>query len=619
VKKYRVKKIIVGTPTINGYAVSSLATGWADSMKRIRRAASPEFCWLLSEMRPVWRLQMLSLVCIVAASMLTIAGPLLLRWLIDDVLKAQRVTLLLAGTSVYGITLLGQLAFNYSGFLLSGWAVEKLTFSIRMRRLRKLHNVSAAYHDHTPTGEIQYRLEQDVDRVGEFGADILPSLLRMLATGMMVLTTMAVLNLRMTLLVLPLLPLFYFLQRKYFAELRAKADCALERTGATSALLQEHLLGLIQLQLLNRTGFHGRKLARLAAEGAQARMQQRFAQIRFSASSMLVVVVGSAGILAYGGHEVIDGALTVGGLVAFYAYVAQLFGPLSTAVDLQSRIQRVGASIRRILEIGEEAKHEIIAFPSTMCPARPSFRARTASLEFNSVSFSHGKSRLVLKDLNLIVDEGEKVAMVGHSGCGKSTMVHLAAGLYSPDIGIIRVQGRDIAALGRRELRSLVALVPQDPVLFAGTLRDNLLYGNPQATSSDLELATELAQLEDLLLRLSAGFEESLGPLGRKLSGGEKKRIALARALLQQPRILILDEVTGALDGFTSTLLMERLEEYRKDRTVLLVSHKPATIAWANRIVVLEQGRVVANGSHTELIQQCGTYQKLCANEAEAN
>jgi len=198
-------------------------------------------------------------------------------------------------------------------------------------------------------------------------------------------------------------------------------------------------------------------------------------------------------------------------------------------------------------------------------------------------------------------------------------MVHLAAGLYSPDIGIIRVQGRDIAALGRRELRSLVAVVPQDPVLFAGTLRENLLYGNPQAASGDLELAIELAQLEDLLLRLPAGFNESLGPLGRKLSGGEKKRIALARALLQQPRILILDEVTAALDGLTSTLLMERLEEYRKDRTVLLVSHRPATIAWANRIVVLEQGRVVASGSHLELLRRCGTYQKLYASGADAN
>lgn len=571
------------------------------------RFVSQELRWLFRQMRPLWQLQVLSLVSIVASSLLTIACPLILKWLIDEVLVRKQGGLLLFGTMAYGLSLSGQLAFSYCGFFLSYWALERLGFRVRMGRLRQLHRASAAYHEDHPVGEIQFRLEQDVDRIGELGADMLPTVLRMVAMGVMVLTTMALLDLRLTLLVVPLLPVFYAVQRKYFAELRARADAAQKAMGGISSLLQEHLTGMVQLRLLNRTGFHGRKVARLVADGIQARKRQRLAEIKFSASAMSVVLLGNIVILGYGGHQVIRGTLTVGGLVAFYTFVAQLLGPLMTAVDLQSRIQRVGASIRRILEIGEEEGRA----PSVN--TTPLTRTSQSAIEFRSVSFSHRRNRPALSDVSFIIERGEKVALVGHSGCGKSTVVQLAAGLYSPDHGAIWVEGKDIRRFQPRRLHSAVALVPQDPTMFAGTLRENLLLGKPEATRAELEDAARLAQLDDVLRRLPAGFDEPLGPLGKKLSGGEKRRVALARAVLQSPRILILDEVTGALDGLTSMLLMEQLEEYRKGRTIVLVSHQQESIAWAERIVVMDHGHILDSGNHAELIERCEVYRRLTA------
>ncbi|HEV7550702.1 MAG TPA: ABC transporter ATP-binding protein [Candidatus Angelobacter sp.] len=572
----------------------------------MQRLLSKEVCWLLLRMKPLWRLQALSIASIFASSILTLIGPLILKWLIDHVLPGRSLGLLLLGAAGYGLSVAGQLTFSYAGYVFSYLLGEKLAFRIRFSRLRSLHGVSAEYYDRIPLGETQYRLEQDISQVGALGSEIAASVLRMITTAAMILMTMWALNLQLTLLVMPMLPLFYFLQRKYFFELRSAADAAQVKMSGVSTLLQEHLSGLIQLQLLNKAEFHAGKLARLAADGVRARMNQRASEVRFSAASMAVIVMGSTGILGYGGYEVMHGALTIGGLVAFYTYLTQLFGPLTAAVDVQSRMQRVSASLRRVLEVGE-AVRPVTALVRNRCMAT----AQAPSVEFKTVSFMHRSRGLTLDSLQLVIDEGEKIVLVGHSGCGKSTLVQLAAGLYSPASGSVRVLGRDVRCWGHRSLRSQLALVPQEPVLFDGTLRENLLYGNPRATAKELARAAEMAELDSVLLGLPAGLDEALGPGGKRLSGGEKKRVALARAILQTPRILILDELTSALDGLTALRMMERLKEYLKERTVIVVSHRPTSIIWATRIVVLGNGQVLDSGTHQELTQRCPEYLRL--------
>jgi ABC-type multidrug transport system fused ATPase/permease subunit len=578
----------------------------------MRRIFSEELRWLLHQMKPLWRLQAWSIVSIFAGSLLTLLGPLCLKWLIDHVLVQGDRRLLVLAVVGYGLSVAGQLAFTYTGYVLSYWLGEKLAFRIRFSRLRSLHRVSAGKYEQIPSGEVQYRLEQDIAQVGELGADILSSVLRIFTTSIMIFATMLALNVRLSLLVAPMLPIFYLLQKRYYSGLRVAADVAQKKMGSVSTLLREHLAGLIQLQLLNKAGFHAGKVLRLAAEGVRSRIEQRISEVKFGVASMLVILIGSTTILGYGGYEVMRGALTVGGLVAFYTYLTQLFGPLSTAVDLQSRMQRVSASIRRIWELGEDDKCE-----TTAVKTKTAGLTHAPAVEFKTVSFAHRPNRPTLNALDLVVNEGEKIVLVGHSGCGKSTVVSLAAGLYSPDIGCVQIHGYDVRDWTRRSLRSLLTLVPQEPILFDCTLRENLLYGNLRATSKEIAQATEIAELDNLLQRLPGGLDEPLGPQGKRLSGGEKKRVALARAILQNPRILILDEVTSGLDGLTAMRLMQHLDEHMNGRTVMFVSHRPRTIIGANRIVVLSNGRVLDSGTHPELTLRCPEYARLYADSTE--
>jgi ATP-binding cassette subfamily B protein len=573
----------------------------------MRSVVSPEIRWLGRQLLPLIRLNLLALLSIVAASVLTLLDPLIIKWLIDDALKKQSVRLLLLGAIGFAAAYFGQLAFSYAGYLVGFVLSQKMVFRIRIALIRRLHVLSARYYENTPVGEILYRVEQDVDRVGELGGDVLPSMIRIAVVAVMVLATMGVLNSRLTLMVVPLLPVFYFLQRRYLSPLTVAAESTQRQMGVISSFLQEHLFAILQLQLLNRTGTHGRKCARALAGGARVQTAQRLAEVRFSAASMSVIVLGSTLILGFGGYDVIHHRLTVGGLVAFYSYVIRLFEPMSVAVDLQSRLQRVGASIRRIVAIfsGDEA------IASNGQRTQRLNRESGARLEFREVCFSYRPDRAVLDCFNLCVGSGEKVALVGISGCGKSTVGHLATRLYDPDTGSVLISSMDLRHLGQHNLRSVVTVVPQEPILFDATMRENLLYGDPSATSRDLERVVSLAQLKDVIRKLPRGFEEPLGPMGRKLSGGERRRVALARAFLQRPQILILDEVTSGLDGPTVARVLEALDNFRQGRSVVLISHKASAMSWADRIVVLDQGKVLDHGKHEQLIHRCALYRLL--------
>jgi ABC-type multidrug transport system fused ATPase/permease subunit len=439
--------------------------------------------------------------------------------------------------------------------------------------------------------------------VAELSGDILPLTIQMVLIGIMVLVTMGILNWHLTLLVAPILPIFYLLQRRYAAKLKDAADRVQGQSGTISAFLQEHLAGMMQLQLLNRTGTQARKFARLVAKGAQLQIQQRATEMAFGGASVSVIVLGMGLILGYGGYEVTRGALTVGGLVAFYGYVFRLFAPVSIAIDLQSRLQRVSASIRRLEEIGER-------------PQQPDGRLNTGKdikpdLEFRSVWFAYSGDRPVLRNMRLCVEAGETVALVGLNGSGKSTIGLLATRLYVPNAGSILVGGKDIRDVDRRSLRARVTLVPQDPFLFDETIRENLLYGNPGATSGELDSVVALTQLDRVLERLPRGLDEPLGPLGSRLSGGERKRLALARALLQQASILIVDEITSSFDMPTAVGLLEGLELFHGTRTLVVVSHQPSTILWADRILVVDEGAIADSGKHPDLMVRCEAYRKI--------
>jgi ATP-binding cassette subfamily B protein len=546
------------------------------------------------------------LACMIVGSGLSLLDPLVVKWLIDVALPKRDLHLVLLGTLIFCAVYLASLGINYLGSFVSCLLAQKMVFRIRVSLLRQIHTLPTHRHEKSQVGDTLYRIEQDVDRVAEVSGDILPLTIQMALVGIMVLVTMGILNWHLTVLVAPVLPMFYLLQRRYAPKLKDAADQVQNQSGKINAFLQEHLAGMMQLQLLNRMGTQARKFARLAAKGAQLQIQQRATEMAFGGASVSVIVLGMGLILGYGGYEVTRGALTVGGLVAFYGYVFRLFAPVSIAIDLQSRLQRVGASIRRIDEITDSQQKTDGRVNTT--PLRQDIRPE---LEFHAVWFAYNKDRPVLREMSFRIEAEETVALVGLNGSGKSTIGLLATRLYEPNAGSILIGGRDIHHVDRRNLRAYITLVPQDPILFDETIRQNLLYGNPGATSCDLDAVAALTQFDRVLQRLPRGLDEPLGPLGNSLSGGERKRLALARALLQQPKILIVDEITSSLDAPSAAGLLEGLDLFRHGRTLVVISHRPATILWADRILVVENGAIADSGKHRELIDRCEAYRKI--------
>ena len=541
-----------------------------------------EIRWLAARVRPFMRLHFSSYFFILLSSVLVLLDPLIVRFLIDDVIPRRRVGWLPLVATAFLLTYMARLGADSAAGMLNFRAVQKMIFRSRLSLLRHLQRLSAECHDSRPLGDTLYRLQSDVDQVATLSGEVVPSALRMVTVFTLVMTTMLVLNYRLTAIVLPLVPLFILVRRRFHHRLRFASDSVQEQSGKVIGFLEEHLSSIVQVQLLSCEQREARRFARLSGSAMRAQVKRRSTELFFSALLYLIIVVGMASVLCYGGYLVIAGRLTPGGLVAFYGYTLQLFIPLYGVVDIYSKLQRAGASIRRLTEITE---------------AQAILHERSNALvlggvagvvELRDVSFGYVSDRRVLSNVSLRVGAGERVALAGSSGRGKSTIAKLVARLYDASSGAVLIEGNDVRDIALKSLRASVIFVPQDPVLFDVTLRENLLYGNAQATGEEIERVAQLAQLESVIRKLPRGWDEPLGPRGNRLSGGERQRVALARALLQHPKVLILDECTSALDALTERRLLDGLDQFLHGVTTIVISHRPFPTHWAHRVIHLD-------------------------------
>ncbi len=567
--------------------------------------------WFFRQLSPLLPAYSLSVLLVVLSSVMFLLDPLLMKWLIDRVLPAKNFRLLLFAAGGFFALYVFRLGFFTLSELVNFQTIQKLVLRMRLNILEQMNRLSADYHEATPVGERLYRVEQDVDQVAEVGSNLVPFLLQTVIKALFVMGTMLSLDFKLTCIVLPLMPLFFVFRKKFEGPLRRASDSVQERAAEENSFLQEHLSSVIQVQLLHQEENQKQAFLHRAVNRMKALNHRELVEVMFSTCYMGMIALGTIAILGYGGYQVFVGALTIGGVVAFYSYVGALFDPLGSAVHIYSQLNRLGTNIRRVLEVIEQPPGvpempNAIHFPS---PVR-------GYVELDDVCFSYRDHTRVLEGIRLKLEPGEKVALVGMSGSGKSTIAKLIARLYDADRGAVYVDGLDVRNVRLESLRTKVCYLLQDAVLFDRTLNENLLLGNPSATMKELQRAAEIAGLKELLRRLPEGWDTPVGPRGNALSGGERQRVALARAVLQNPSILLLDESTSALDAPSERKVFMNLAEHFPDRTMVFVSHRIAALKWVDRIIVLNRGVIEEQGTHDELIRTGGLYTHLHSTPA---
>jgi len=568
---------------------------------------SPELRWYLRQVKPFHGLYAGYLASLVGSSLLALLDPLIIKWLIDDIIPWGKQDMLWVAALGFLFAFLFRLSLMSLESTLELYGNQRVLFNVRLRLIRHLQSLSGDFYHRMPSGQLVYRVEQDVESLSELGGQLVAMLARLVITFTLTVAILCFLSWRLTLLILPLVPFLLVVRHWAYPRLRQTSDEVRERTSERASFVQEHVSRMQEIQLLNRQAAERRLFARLGRKALTVRMRQRGLELLLLITMLGVTAISVAIALGFGGYQVLQGSLTLGGLVAFYAYLNRMFNPLQNLVTVYSRFQRGTASVRRLLEIFAER-------PEIVDPARPCRVPMTgpAHVELAGLKFRYPNGRRVLEDLDLVLEAGERVALIGESGGGKSTVARLITRTYERQAGTIAIDGVDVRDLTLRDLRKITALVPQDPVMFDASFEENLRCGNRYISRERMEELVERLELGDFLATLPEGWEEPMGALGGKLSGGQRQRVAICRALLREPRLLILDEATSALDGPTEQRVLIALDELTGECTVLLITHRLSAVRWADRICMIDQGRLVATGSHEELYHQSTLYRGFC-------
>jgi ABC-type bacteriocin/lantibiotic exporter with double-glycine peptidase domain len=554
----------------------------------------------------MWRRTAASLATAVVSGIVATIDPLLIQRLIDTELPAKHMLHSLSLVAAIFGCLLGRFLLLFVSMYLNFTVEQDFAQSLRISILEQLNRLSAEYHEKTPTGDKLSRLERDVDQISELGSNLLTSMMRATVFFAANLFVMIRLNAAITLALVPAVFFFLWVRSHFAASLQQQADVAQGQAGRATSTLTEHLCGILQVQLLGAEQLALGKAVVAWREALTARRMQRSTELRYAGAVNAAVVLSTILVLAFGSVLTLRDRLTIGGLVAFYTCATRIFEPVGVAMEIYSRVQRVGASIRRVREILECNSH----LPDLGQIVQPRLKL-LSGISLTEVKFCYVANRPAIKGISLCIAPAASVAIVGPSGSGKSTIARLLVRLSDPHAGEISLDGRSFRDYSLAALRRTICYVPQQPFLFDGSIADNLLYANPKATDDDFQRVISITQLTSVIDRLPKGVDTQIGPSGYSLSGGERQRLALARALLREAPVLVMDESTSALDVATEHLVLEAITRRYQESTLIIISHRLPSIKRINRIVVLSHGRIAADGDHASLYSGCLLYRTL--------
>ena len=488
----------------------------------------------------------------------------------------------------------------------------RLVYAVGEGLFARLQELSLRYHATKQTGDLVRRVTRDSGCVRDLVIRAVLPAMRASASLLMMAGVMWSLDSALAAFALlamaPLVPFMRRLSRPL--EQRAYEHQKLE--GEMLSLAEETLTAIPVVQAFGREDERDERYRTLAKRSLGAYMATTAKQVQFKVGVDTFTAVGTAGIMAWGGMKALGGQLTVGDLVVFLSYLASLYTPLQTLAYLAPTYSSATASAKRVLEV-LEAEDAVEERPGARPPETVGGRVR-GEIRFENVTFGYRQGEPILRDVSLEVHPGEKVALVGPTGAGKSTLVSLIPRFFDPWEGRVLLDGQDLRDLTLAGLRRHIAFVLQEPFLLPLSVQENIAYGRPGASSSEVETAARAAQAHDFIRNLPEGYETVIGERGATLSGGEKQRIAIARALLTDASILILDEPTSALDAETEAALTLALERLMEGRTAVIVAHRLSTVRAADRIAILEGGKLAEVGTESELLRVGGAYSRILAS-----
>lgn len=562
---------------------------------------------VLSYITPYWRTWLLIVLCLAFTSTVLLVPPLLVRRLIDEAIpRGDKVLLALMAAGMVLASLLGGLVGVGQAYLNTSIS-QRVMFDLRNQLYRHIQRQGLRFFTDARTGEVMSRLNNDVNGIQDVVRD---TLVGVLANVVVVTTTTAVilaLEWRLALVALAILP-FWIIPTRRVGQTRHQIQREVAEHQSTVSSHMQETLSISGAVLVKSFAAEESEAARFR-ENSDALMQ---AQIRRALVGRWFFMflnqfhaVGPALIYMYGGWLVISGELTIGTIVAFVVYLNRLYGPASALANVHVDLMSAMALFERIFEY-LDIKPDVQERPG----AKEIDEAR-GELRFDRVSFEYVEGRPALRDISFEAQPGELVALVGPSGAGKTTITYLVPRFYDPTGGRVLLDGEDVRDLTLESLRRQIGVVTQEPFMFHASIRENLLYGRPGASESELQAACEAANIAEFIAGLPEGYETVVGERGYRLSGGEKQRLALARVILKDPRLLILDEATSHLDSQSEALVQEALARVMRGRTSLVIAHRLSTILSADRILVLNRSRLVEHGTHAELLALGGLYAKL--------